>query len=367
MTSQSPTQNLGSATAERLNAIEAYLDPRRQAKKTTWLDVGILWGLYLGIISVGPALSFGNYLQFQWIQIQQSKAAEFLGLVPTEEAPGWAPTVSTDSTPLLKGSTVGKFKVTSGMGPRVSPGGVGSTNHQGVDLNTPVGTKVYAPVTTKVSCLSSTGGGTGARFKGVRGEVTLWHLSQCAEGRYKAGEVFALTGNTGAATTGPHLHVEVRDGGKVVNPEQRDVASLLGASQGTFSIDRYLGAIAKQESGSDYTKTNQDGSGAMGKYQFMPGTMRATAKACLGVTPTEQEFLGNPELQDQVMHCHVESKLETIKAKSPDPMVQCRMLAAVHYSGSADLWNSTKAQTYNGRKYPSIADYTQSVCNKVIE
>lgn len=346
---------------KKINQLEAFLDPRR--RKTTWVDVAVLWSVYLVGVSIPPALSTVNYVRFQWYQVTQSKAAEFLGLTPGDAESGpVSTTLSRNTTELTVGATVGGFKVTSGVGPRLSPGGVGSTNHEGVDVATPIGTKVRAPVATRVDCLSSAKGGVGARFDGLRGQVTLWHLSHCAPGRHKAGDVIALTGNTGAATTGPHLHVEVKAGGKIVPPQVRDVAPLLTRGDGgDFDAERYIAAIAQKESGKNYSRVNGD-SGALGKYQFMPKTMASTAKACLGKAPTPAEFLADPTLQDDVMRCYVEAKLPTIKAKASDPVTQCRMMAATHYSGTPELWNNARPQSYNGRAYPSIADYTAAVC-----
>ena len=344
----------------RINALEAHLDPRRRT--TTWADVGVLWGLYLACISIQPTLATVNYVRFQWAQVSQSKAAEFLGLLPLDSPK--APTLSQDTSELTKGQTVAGYKVTSDVGPRTAPGGVGSTNHQGIDLATPSGVKVYAPVRTKVTCLNSPGGGIGARFKGVRGEVTLWHLSHCAEGSKAPGDVLAMTGNTGTATTGPHLHVEVRVNSEITNPQVRDVEPLLGGGR-DLNLDRYVAAIAKKESSATDPAVNPH-SGALGKFQFMPDTMKAQAKACLDREPSKQEFLSNPELQNTVMRCYVKDKLPTIEKKSKDPQTQCRMLASTHYSGNPDLWDDTRTQRYNGHAYPSIADYTEAICKEVM-
>ena len=344
----------------RVNALEAHLDPRR--KTTTWADVGVLWGLYLAFISIQPTLATVNYVRFQWAQVSQSKAAEFLGLLPLDSHK--ASNLSQDTTELTKGQTVAGYKVTSDVGPRTSPGGVGSTEHQGVDLATPSGVQVYAPVRTKVTCLNSPGGGTGARFKGVRGEVTLWHLSHCASGVKSPGDVLAMTGDTGSSTTGPHLHVEVRVNGEVTPPQVLDVEPLLGGA-GELNIDRYVGAIAKKESSANYQAINPH-SGALGKFQFMPETMQAQAKACLGREPSKQEFLSSPELQNSVMRCYVKDKLSAIEKKAKDPTTKCRMLAATHYSGNPDLWDNTRPQRYNGHAYPSIADYTEAICKEAL-
>ena len=38
-----------------------------------------------------------------------------------------------------------------------------------------------------------------------------------------------------------------------------------------------------------------------------------------------------------------------------------RRAAAVWYSGQGGLWNNTRPQYSNGRRYPSIADYTKAI------
>lgn len=128
-------------------------------------------------------------------------------------------------------------------------------------------------------------------------------------------------------------------------------------------VNKYVRAVAKQESGSNYTAVNPH-SGALGKYQFMPATLASTAQSCPGVgsVPSVSEFLGSPDLQNTIMGCYVAAALPTIQAKASDEQTQCRMLAAYHYSGNPDKWNDGRAQSYAGAAYPSIAEYTKSVC-----
>ena len=135
------------------------------------------------------------------------------------------------------------------------------------------------------------------------------------------------------------------------------------AGDGKDFVSRYVGAIAKQESGSSYTAVNPH-SGALGKYQFMPATLASTAQSCPGVgsVPSVSEFLGSPELQDTIMGCYTTAALPTIQAKSSDEFTQCRMLASYHYSGNPDRFDNTSPQSYAGSAYPSIAEYTKSVC-----
>lgn len=328
-----------------------------------WIEIGILYAAYLVIVAIPPVMGAYNTVTFKWNEIAQSPAAKWLGLSGNVEREF---ELNDDDTPLKAGDKVGEFTVTSGVGLRKSPGGVGSTNHQGIDLNTPTGTKVFVPRRTKVECLDSAKGGRGARFKGVRGEVTLWHLSQCSPGRKQQGDLIALSGNTGSATTGPHLHVEVRLGGEIVNPEVRDVFPLLGLSPsaGEFSPNVYKKWIAKQESGKDYSAINPD-SGALGKYQFMPATMASVAKGCLDSVPTSSQFLANPDLQEKVMDCYLQKGWERIEGRADDGLTQCRMLASYHYSGDPNKYQDRTPQTYRGRPYPSIDEYTSSVCKEL--
>jgi murein DD-endopeptidase MepM/ murein hydrolase activator NlpD len=116
---------------------------------------------------------------------------------------------------LKVGDSVSGYPVTSGFGPRSSPGGIGSTNHEGVDIATPSGTQIYAPFDIEVRDASSSGCGTGARVSSphLKGfEVGLCHLSKLQTGKVSKGQVFALSGGTpgtsgAGASTGPHLHI----------------------------------------------------------------------------------------------------------------------------------------------------------------
>ena len=116
-----------------------------------------------------------------------------------------------------------KGKVSSPFGPRKSPGGFASTNHPGVDFAVPVGTPVKAPENAVVQKISSSPrAGTYINLGNGKGTVMhrLLHLSdvKVKEGDVvKQGEVIALSGNTGMST-GPHLHWERYEQGRLVNP-----------------------------------------------------------------------------------------------------------------------------------------------------
>lgn len=111
---------------------------------------------------------------------------------------------------------------TSGYGFRSSPGGIGSTNHGGIDLSTPIGTPLRA---MRSGTVTDAGwyGGCGMRIVIDYGNgVQSWycHLSGFAASpgqQVGAGQLVAWSGNTGNST-GPHLHLEIHLGGMRVNP-----------------------------------------------------------------------------------------------------------------------------------------------------
>lgn len=113
--------------------------------------------------------------------------------------------------------------ITSTVGGRQSPGGIGSTNHKGTDIGR-VGytSPIYAAKagTVIVSQRSSSYGEYVVISHGS-GNTTLYgHMSQrkVSVGQYVSqGAVIGITGSTGNST-GPHLHFEITEGGVRVNP-----------------------------------------------------------------------------------------------------------------------------------------------------
>jgi murein DD-endopeptidase MepM/ murein hydrolase activator NlpD len=113
--------------------------------------------------------------------------------------------------------------ITSTMGGRSSPGGIGSTNHKGTDIGR-VGytSSVYAAKagTVIVAQRSSSYGNYVVIAHGT-GNTTLYaHMSsiKVSVGQtVQQGAVIGITGSTGNST-GPHLHFEVTENGVRVNP-----------------------------------------------------------------------------------------------------------------------------------------------------
>ncbi|MEO0432915.1 MAG: peptidoglycan DD-metalloendopeptidase family protein [Cyanobacteria bacterium J06656_5] len=149
-----------------------------------------------------------------------------LGLVDDGVQPSSKPTTN---TPAKVGDVIGGYPVTSGYGPRQSPCPGCSTYHAAVDLGTPRGTPVHAPYAAKVECRFNKPSGNIAHIKPVSGdapEFLALHLQQCWAGKRDAGELVALTGNTGNGT-GPHLDWREMSKGEYVHPAKEWIAIAL--------------------------------------------------------------------------------------------------------------------------------------------
>jgi hypothetical protein len=72
----------------------------------------------------------------------------------------------------------------------------------------------------------------------------------------------------------------------------------LGGARGN-SFESFLRAIAKRESGGNYHARNRD-SGALGKYQIMPGNIPQWSKQALGFSINENQFYNSPSYQEKI-------------------------------------------------------------------
>lgn len=115
-------------------------------------------------------------------------------------------------------------EMTSRFGGRSSPMGIGSTNHQGVDLANAYGAPIYATAAGTV-VQSGWNGGYGRYIEIEHGYgFTTAYAHNSANyvsvgQRVEKGQQIGAVGNSGYST-GPHVHYEVKINGNVVNPER---------------------------------------------------------------------------------------------------------------------------------------------------
>ena len=112
--------------------------------------------------------------------------------------------------------------ITSRFGPRSSPGGIGSTYHQGIDIGGSMGDPIEASDGGIVVMAKWYGGyGKTVQIQHDDGTITQYsHLSwwDCNEGDVVGqGQIIGKMGSTGNST-GPHLHFGVLKDGKYVDP-----------------------------------------------------------------------------------------------------------------------------------------------------
>ena len=132
---------------------------------------------------------------------------------------------TTQSSEKISGISLSKplnGTITSRYGGRSSPGGIGSTNHKGLDIAAKAGTTIKAAAsgTIKFSGYKGSLGNLVIIDNGNGVETYYGHCSKLlvsAGEKVESGDTIAAVGSTGAAT-GPHLHFEVHINGKAVSP-----------------------------------------------------------------------------------------------------------------------------------------------------
>lgn len=213
------------------------------------------------------------------------------------------------------GSSFTKYGSTTPYSPnKPVPGYPSSFNggrHFGIDYSTPFGTTIKAPNDGTVSKLHDQGGGTVAKLLSGKFTQFFMHLSKVMKtGKVNKGDAFAKTGNSGAWTTGPHLHYQVEKGDSpfvtnknTVNPEKylagngggkqsvsawktqiRSAAKRMKVSVSDSEVDG-IAAQIQRESNGDAGVTqgnigdinNAKGTPAQGLLQYVPSTFKSYA------------------------------------------------------------------------------------------
>jgi murein DD-endopeptidase MepM/ murein hydrolase activator NlpD len=113
-------------------------------------------------------------------------------------------------------------RITSGYGVRRDPLTGETSSHPGLDVGAPEGTPIRAPVAGVVLSAGPRGGyGNAVEIDHGNGLVTLYgHAAELLVSKgdsVEPGQEIATVGSSGRST-GPHLHFEVRLGGRAVDP-----------------------------------------------------------------------------------------------------------------------------------------------------
>ncbi|SCC69791.1 Cell wall-associated hydrolase, NlpC family [Rhodococcus qingshengii] len=152
--------------------------------------------------------------------------------------PGLPAQALTPSGPIQQPTAPGTTTLTSGFGPR------DGSMHKGTDFAGPVGTPIYAALDGNVAAAGATGEGPGVGFENwvvidsvvdnrpvstVYGHMYPDGILVKAGQSVKAGDHIAGIGNAGGST-GPHLHFEYYEGGKMQGGTAVDPMTKLGGA-----------------------------------------------------------------------------------------------------------------------------------------
>jgi murein DD-endopeptidase MepM/ murein hydrolase activator NlpD len=357
-----PPQWIAEAAATELADLKRELARQHRLAQRQFYSKLLSWNSYslvLSLLAIGAVNVYVSLASQFGLPLGQYADRGFIG--------------STDQLyfkAIKEGDTIAGYTISSGFGERNDPLTGERKMHEGVDAAIPPGTVLYGPGSSgTVECKSDPQGyGSYALIKpaDLPFEFLAGHLNKCQDGTYQRGQVVAETGNSGKSTD-PHLHWEQHQEGKPIAPTQGYLWWALTGNMpkphggeklqtGFGGVDDFAQRISQQESGGDIGIVNAIG--AMGKYQFTPGTLSSVAPTCVGRDVPQDEFLADENLQDQMAKCYWQQAMPEIQQQTSDPLQQCRMLASFHYSGDASLWDNTAPQEGG----PPIADYTLSVC-----
>ena len=165
-------------------------------------------------------------------KLKEAKKADDIKIAKANKAKETKLAASNPATKVTKASNVNGVKftikpvsgtITSRFGRRSSPGGIGSTNHKGLDIAASCGTPIYAAAGGTVE-FAGTKGSLGKLVIINHGSGVKTYYAHCnslkvsSGQKVEAGANIATVGKTGTAT-GYHLHFEVRVNGTSVNPQ----------------------------------------------------------------------------------------------------------------------------------------------------
>lgn len=176
------------------------------------------------------------------------KSRKYYGFVPPEETElRWFDERGQGAQRGLMRTPVDGARITSKYGYRTHPISRRQKKHNGIDFAAPTGTPIYASGNATVA-FAARAGGAGNLIKLDHGDgMQTWymHCSGFADATVvgqpvKQGQVIGYVGSTGAST-GPHLHYEIRLAGVPTDPltyETTETEALTGAELTMFRSAR---------------------------------------------------------------------------------------------------------------------------------
>ena len=122
-------------------------------------------------------------------------------------------------------------------------------------------------------------------------------------------------------------------------------------------------AIIGKESGGNYEVLNPD-SQAIGIGQVMPENVPSWTAKHYGQRLTPNQYRYNRAAQDAVVHGQLQEYYDAeIKAGRSEALA-VRRAASAWYSGDPNRYDNNRVQTYKGRRYPSIREYTMDILRR---
>jgi murein DD-endopeptidase MepM/ murein hydrolase activator NlpD len=188
-------------------------------------------GVFKGSDSPGSAHAFDLFAESLADAVAKSGG---MGLAKLMTA-GQADTTPVEQPTPPSGEPHGFGKMSSGFGQRVDPLHHRPSMHTGVDLPASEGTPIPAAKPGTVIFAGERGGyGNAVELQHQDGTTTLYaHASEVLVTRGQfvpAGAPVATVGQTGRST-GPHLHLEVREGGRTIDPVRALKSYRLGVEE----------------------------------------------------------------------------------------------------------------------------------------
>lgn len=148
------------------------------------------------------------------------------------------------------------------------------------------------------------------------------------------------------------------------NSMQNGLSAGFGAMPGLGgAFGSFMQAIAGKESGGNYGALNRH-SGAMGKYQIMPGNIQGRGRGwdyeALGRDISTSQFMASPQIQEKIARYKLQQYYNRYGPAGAAIAWYAGPGAANRYASSGQVSNSMEA---NG--YPSVQAYVNAILSRL--